>query len=63
MMQSIQNLGLFLVPMLSGTIVDKRGYLWLEMQFSGWVVITLIVCVWIWLLDLVGRKRHTYLYP
>lgn len=35
--QSVQNLGLAVVSILAGVIVDKGGYLMLEMFFLGWL--------------------------
>jgi len=54
LMQSIQNLGLVIVPMISGAIVDKYGYLLLELQFAAWVLVALFVTVLIWILDMVS---------
>lgn len=36
-MQSIQNLGLALISMLAGLIVDLKGYLVLEMFYMVWL--------------------------
>ena len=36
-MQSIQNLGLAVVAMLSGYLVDYKGYLLLEVFFIIWL--------------------------
>ena len=36
-MQSIQNLGLALISMLAGLIVDTKGYLVLEMFYMIWL--------------------------
>ena len=54
LMQAIQNLGLALMTMVSGYVVDKHGYLWLEIFFALWLVIALICTVFIWLIDLNG---------
>jgi MFS family permease len=35
--QSVQNLGLAVVSMFAGYIVDKGGYLMLELFFIGWL--------------------------
>lgn len=35
--QSVQNLGLAVVSMFAGVIVDKGGYLMLELFFIGWL--------------------------
>lgn len=36
-MQSVQNLGLALITMLAGLIVDLKGYLVLEMFYMVWL--------------------------
>ena len=36
-MQSIQNLGLALINMAAGAIVDAKGYLFLEVFFCAWL--------------------------
>lgn len=36
-MQSVQNLGLALISMLGGLIVEKKGYLMLEMFYLVWL--------------------------
>lgn len=36
-MQSIQNLGLAVISQGAGTIVDKKGYLVLEVFFCAWL--------------------------
>lgn len=53
-MQAIQNLGLALITMLSGVVVDKMGYLWLETFFIFWLVVALLATVVIWLIDFNG---------
>ena len=50
-MQAIQNLGLALCTMFSGLIVDKFGYIWLEMFFIFWLVVALLCTIAIWLID------------
>ena len=54
-MQAIQNLGLALITMLSGVVVDKLGYLWLETFFIFWLIVALICTVVIWLIDINGN--------
>ena len=56
-MQAIQNLGMALITMVSGMVVDKMGYLWLEIFFLFWLVIGLIGTVAIWIIDIV---RHLF---
>ncbi|XP_071529580.1 lysosomal dipeptide transporter MFSD1-like isoform X2 [Panulirus ornatus] len=51
MMQSVQNLGLALISMLAGLIVDLKGYLVLEMFYMVWLCVALISTVLIWLMD------------
>ncbi len=36
LMQAVQNLGLAVISLLAGFIVDKYGYMWLEVFFVGW---------------------------
>ncbi|XP_058816315.1 major facilitator superfamily domain-containing protein 1-like [Topomyia yanbarensis] len=49
--QSVQNLGLAVISMISGLIVDKGGYFMLEIFFIGWLVISLLATIVIWLYD------------
>ncbi|XP_066952931.1 major facilitator superfamily domain-containing protein 1-like isoform X1 [Macrobrachium rosenbergii] len=51
MMQSIQNLGLALINMLAGYIVDVNGYLILEMFYIIWLCVALVSTVVIWVVD------------
>ncbi|ROT67504.1 hypothetical protein C7M84_014409 [Penaeus vannamei] len=55
MMQSIQNLGLALISMLAGLIVDLKGYLVLEMFYMIWLCVALISTVVMWLTDSASR--------
>ena len=41
-MQAIQNLGLAVVPIIAGHIVDENGYLMLEVFFLAMLCIALI---------------------
>ncbi|XP_075892350.1 lysosomal dipeptide transporter MFSD1 isoform X2 [Nelusetta ayraudi] len=50
-MQSIQNLGLALVAMASGAILDSRGYLFLEVFFCTCVCIALMAAVSLYFVD------------
>lgn len=50
--QSVQNLGLALISMLSGVIVDNGGFMMLEIFFIGWLILSLIATVVIWVYDL-----------
>ncbi|KAG4066419.1 hypothetical protein HA402_007055 [Bradysia odoriphaga] len=49
--QAVQNLGLAVISMVSGMIVDNGGYFMLEIFFIGWLSIALIATVVIWLYD------------
>lgn len=50
-MQSIQNLGLALIAMASGAILDSRGYLFLEVFFCACVCMALIAVVMLYFVD------------
>ncbi|XP_047516198.1 major facilitator superfamily domain-containing protein 1-like isoform X2 [Pieris napi] len=49
--QAVQNLGLATVLILAGVVVDKFGYLMLEMFFLGCLFIALIAAVLIYIVD------------
>jgi len=51
-MQSIQNLGLAVVSLVAGQIVDSKGYLILEVFFLACLSIALISAVLLYLVDL-----------
>ncbi|XP_040564003.1 lysosomal dipeptide transporter MFSD1 [Lepeophtheirus salmonis] len=51
-MQAIQNLGLAIVPLGAGVIVDNYGYIWLEIYFIFWLTIAIIATLTMWLIDL-----------
>ena len=50
-MQAIQNLGLAVISLVAGFIVDKYGYLWLEVFFISWLVLAFISSVTLLLFD------------
>ena len=50
--QAIQNLGLGVVTLVAGDIVDRHGYLWLELFFMAWLVVGMICIVAIYALDM-----------
>ncbi|XP_015216457.1 lysosomal dipeptide transporter MFSD1 isoform X1 [Lepisosteus oculatus] len=50
-MQSIQNLGLALISIAAGSILDSRGYLFLEVFFSSCVCLALIAVVVLYFVD------------
>lgn len=49
--QAVQNLGLAVITLVAGKIVDSAGYLLLEVFFLGWLCLALITSVVIWILD------------
>ncbi|XP_059060480.1 major facilitator superfamily domain-containing protein 1-like [Achroia grisella] len=53
--QAVQNLGLATVIILAGVIVDKYGYLMLEMFFLGCLFVSLIAAVLIYIIDSTGN--------
>uniref|UniRef100_A0AAQ4QWZ8 Lysosomal dipeptide transporter MFSD1 n=1 Tax=Gasterosteus aculeatus aculeatus TaxID=481459 RepID=A0AAQ4QWZ8_GASAC len=50
-MQSIQNLGLALIAMAAGAILDNKGYLVLEVFFCGCICFALIAVVMLYFVD------------
>uniref|UniRef100_A0A674I964 Lysosomal dipeptide transporter MFSD1 n=1 Tax=Terrapene triunguis TaxID=2587831 RepID=A0A674I964_9SAUR len=55
-MQSIQNLGLAIIAIAAGTILDSRGYLFLEVFFSACICLSLIAVVMLYFVNhLTGR--------
>ena len=54
MLQAIQNLGLALVALLAGYIVDTCGYMWLEVFFVGCLFLAMISTGLMWLVDYRG---------
>lgn len=50
-MQSVQNLGLALISILAGLIVDKKGYLMVEVFYMIWLCVALLSTVVIWVTD------------
>lgn len=61
--QAVQNLGLAVVSILAGIIVDRGGYFMLEMFFLGWLWISLITAVAIWLLDTATSGGYLNMTP
>lgn len=53
--QAVQNLGLALISMLAGSIVDEYGYECLEIFFAGWMTLAMLLTVWVWILDYKGN--------
>ncbi|XP_065287911.1 lysosomal dipeptide transporter MFSD1-like [Dermacentor albipictus] len=53
-MQSVQNLGLAVIAMVSGMIVDSSGYFVLEVFLMAWLCCSLIACL---LLVMVNAKQ------
>ena len=54
-MQAVQNLGLAVIALLAGLIVDHFGYLWLEIFFLSWLSLALATTIMLWVLD----KNHS----
>ncbi|XP_064638715.1 major facilitator superfamily domain-containing protein 1-like isoform X2 [Lineus longissimus] len=50
-MQSIQNLGLAVISIVAGLIVDSKGYLFLEVFFLAWLCLALIGAVLLYVTD------------
>ncbi|KAL3847679.1 hypothetical protein ACJMK2_018576 [Sinanodonta woodiana] len=50
-MQAIQNLGLAVISLVAGVIVDSNGYLILEVFFLAWLCLALIAAVLLYLAD------------
>ncbi|XP_010176887.1 PREDICTED: major facilitator superfamily domain-containing protein 1-like, partial [Mesitornis unicolor] len=50
-MQSIQNLGLAIIAIAAGMILDTRGYLFLEVFFSACVCLSLIAVVMLYFVN------------
>ncbi|XP_076658606.1 lysosomal dipeptide transporter MFSD1 [Halictus rubicundus] len=61
--QAAQNLGLAIVSILAGLIVDKSGYFMLEMFFLVWLWISLITSIAIWLLDAATTNGYLNMTP
>ncbi|EGD80621.1 major facilitator superfamily transporter domain-containing protein 1 [Salpingoeca rosetta] len=53
-MQALQNLGLAVISMVAGMIVDDNGYLWLEMFFCAWLCLSLLCGVLLFFMDAAG---------
>uniref|UniRef100_A0A1B6D2G0 Lysosomal dipeptide transporter MFSD1 n=2 Tax=Clastoptera arizonana TaxID=38151 RepID=A0A1B6D2G0_9HEMI len=49
--QAVQNLGLAVITMYAGMIVDNGGYLMLELFFLSWLCLALLVSILIWIYD------------
>jgi MFS family permease len=50
-MQSVQNLGLAVVSIVDGIIVDKKGYFMLEMSLLVWLCVSLIAAIALYFYD------------
>lgn len=49
--QAIQNLGLGVITMITGMIVDNMGYFMLELFFLVWLFVAMLTAIVIWLYD------------
>jgi len=54
-MQAIQNLGLAVISLLVGYIVDNYGYLWAEVFFIFWLILAAVSTITLWIVDKVTR--------
>ncbi|CAG5134655.1 unnamed protein product, partial [Candidula unifasciata] len=59
-MQAIQNLGLAVISLTTGIIVDKNGYLILEVFFMAWLCMALIASVVLYLVDTARGGKLNY---
>jgi nitrate/nitrite transporter NarK len=50
-MQAIQNLGLAVVTIAAGKILDDQGYLVLLVFFMAWLCLALLSCVLLYIFD------------
>ncbi|GAB1862909.1 Major facilitator superfamily domain-containing protein 1 [Camponotus japonicus] len=61
--QAVQNLGLAVVSIVAGIIVDKGGYLMLEMFFLAWLWVSLITAGAIWITDAATSSGYLNMTP
>ena len=54
-MQAVQNLGLAVISMVAGLIVDQKGYLWLEVFFCAWLCVALMCTFLLLMRDIASR--------
>ncbi|XP_055502358.1 major facilitator superfamily domain-containing protein 1-like [Leucoraja erinacea] len=54
-MQSIQNLGLAVVSIVAGSLLDSKGYLLLEVFFSACLCVAFIAVVALYFVDLLSE--------
>ncbi|KAL3314467.1 Major facilitator superfamily domain-containing protein 1 [Cichlidogyrus casuarinus] len=52
MLQAVQNLGLAVIAMAAGAILDSSGYFMVELFFIAWLVLTLAAVVALYFVDL-----------
>jgi len=50
-MQAVQNLGMAVVTMMAGRIVDGQGYLVLEVFYLAWLCLALVATILIWAMN------------
>uniref|UniRef100_A0A8C3V5I3 Lysosomal dipeptide transporter MFSD1 n=1 Tax=Catharus ustulatus TaxID=91951 RepID=A0A8C3V5I3_CATUS len=62
-MQSIQNLGLAVIAIAAGMILDTRGYLFLELFFSACVCLSLIAVVMLYFVNHLSGESLQLLLP
>ena len=47
-------MGMALMTMMAGWVVDKLGYEWLEYVFLFWLSVALLCTIIIWIMDFYG---------
>ncbi len=56
-MQALQNGGMALLTFIAGVVVDKKGYLYLELFFAANLAVGLILTVFLWVMDQVSLGK------
>ncbi|GJQ70395.1 hypothetical protein Trydic_g22824 [Trypoxylus dichotomus] len=60
--QAIQNLGSAVMSILTGIVVDRYSYFWLEIFFLGWLAVALVASVCVCILN-ASQKRTLNMSP
>ena len=56
-MQSLQNLGLSVIPVAAGAIIDNCGYLIAEVFYMALLCVTLMCGIMLYILDSVSQNK------
>lgn len=56
-MQSLQNLGMSVIPVAAGAIVDSSGYLFVEVFYMALLCVTLVSGIVLCILDSVSGNK------